>query len=53
MANVRNIEDLSLDDITEEFLLDECIDMGDELEVDTRQGSIYSCLLYTSDAADD
>nr|DAH27216.1 MAG TPA: Baseplate J like protein [Caudoviricetes sp.] len=41
MANVRNIEDLSLDDITEEFLLDECIDMGDELEVDTRQGSIY------------
>ena len=31
MANVRNIEDLSLDDITEEFLLDECIDMGDEL----------------------
>lgn len=41
MPDLRNIEDLSLDDITEEFLLDECIDMGDELEVDTRQGSIY------------
>lgn len=41
MADIRNIEDLSLSDITEEFLRDECIDMGDELEVDTRQGSIY------------
>lgn len=41
MPDVRNIEDLSLDDITEEFLRDECVDMGDELGVDTRQGSIY------------
>lgn len=41
MADVRNIEDLRLDDITEDFLREECIDMGDELEVDTRQGSIY------------
>ncbi len=39
--DIRNIEDLSLDDITEEFLLEECIDMGDDLNVDTRQGSIY------------
>ncbi len=37
----RNIEDLNLDEITEELLLDEAIDIGDELEVDTRQGSIY------------
>lgn len=41
MDRIRNIDDLSLDDITEEFLLEECIDMGDELNVDTRQGSIY------------
>jgi len=41
MNNIRNIEDLSLEDITEEFLLEECISMGDELQVDTRQGSIY------------
>ncbi|MDO4650432.1 MAG: baseplate J/gp47 family protein [Eubacteriales bacterium] len=41
MSSIRNIDELSLDDITEEFLRDECIDMGDELGVDTRQGSIY------------
>ena len=40
MDRIRNIEELSLDDITEEFLLEECIDMGDELNVDTRRGSI-------------
>lgn len=36
-----NIEDLRLEEITEEFLRDECIDMGSEYGVDTRQGSIY------------
>lgn len=36
-----NIEDLRLDEITEEFLQDESISMGAELGVDTRQGSIY------------
>lgn len=41
MSNYRNIEDLSLDQIDEDFLRDACIDMGMELEVDTRQGSIY------------
>lgn len=38
---IRNIEDLAIDEITEETLLDQCIDMGDELGVDTNQGSIY------------
>lgn len=38
---VRNIEDLSLEDITEDFLIEHFLDMGDELGVDTRQGSIY------------
>lgn len=37
----RNIKDLQLDEITEEFLRNECIEMGMELQVDTRQGSIY------------
>lgn len=36
-----NIEDLKLEDITEEFLHEELIDMGAKLGVDTRQGSIY------------
>lgn len=38
---VRNIDDLDLEDITEDFLIEHFLDMGDELEVDTRQGSIY------------
>ena len=38
---VRNIEDLKLEEIDEEFLLEKAIEMGDELEVDTRQGSLY------------
>lgn len=37
----RNIEDLKLDEITGEFLLDECVEMGEKLGVDTRQGSLY------------
>lgn len=36
-----NIEDLRLDEITEEFLQEELVDMGAGLGVDTRQGSIY------------
>lgn len=39
--DVRNVEDLSLEDITEDFLLEHFLDMGDALGVDTRQGSIY------------
>lgn len=38
---VKNIADLNLDEITEEFLYEQCEDMGEELGVDTRQGSIY------------
>ena len=41
MSDVRNIEDLNLDEIDEDFLRDQCIEMGMDLEVDTRQGSIY------------
>lgn len=37
----KNIADLNLDEITEEFLYEQCVDMGEELGVDTRQGSIY------------
>lgn len=36
-----NISDLNLSEITEEFLIDQCIDMGMDLNVDTNQGSIY------------
>lgn len=38
---IRNIGDLGLDEITEEYLLAECEEMGAELNVDTSQGSIY------------
>lgn len=38
---IRNIEDLRLDEIDEEFLREQALEMGDELEVDTRQGSLY------------
>lgn len=41
MSDVRNIEDLKLEEIDEDFLRDQCIEMGMDLEVDTRQGSIY------------
>lgn len=41
MAAIRNIEDLKLDEITEETLLAQAIAMGDDLGVDTNQGSIY------------
>lgn len=38
---IRNIGDLGLEEITEEYLLAECEEMGAELNVDTSQGSIY------------
>lgn len=38
---IRDISDLRLDEITEEFLTDQLIDMGMDLNVDTNQGSIY------------
>lgn len=38
---IRNFEDMNLEDITEDYLLDECIEMGQELGVDVSQGSIY------------
>lgn len=38
---IRNISDLNLKEITEDFLRDQCIEMGTELEVDTNQGSLY------------
>ena len=41
MSEFRNVEEIGLDEITEDFLRDECIDMGMDLGVDTRQGSIY------------
>lgn len=41
MAEIRNVGDLKLDEITEETLLAQAIAMGDALGVDTNQGSIY------------
>lgn len=38
---VKNISDLNLDEITEEFMLNECLQMGTELGIDIQQGSIY------------
>ena len=38
---IRNIEDLKLDEITEDMLRDQCIAMGESLGVDTSEGSIY------------
>lgn len=38
---VLNIGDLKLEEITEDFLQEEMIDMGAELGVDVRQGSLY------------
>lgn len=54
----RNIEDLKLDEITEEVLIEQAIVMGEELGVDTSQGSIYrdACdghAMRTSDFFDD
>ena len=58
MATVRNIEDLKLDEITEEVLLEQAIAMGEALGVDTNQGSVYrdACdghVTRTSDFFDD
>lgn len=38
---VSNIEDLKLEDVTYEFLQDQMVDMGADLGVDVRQGSLY------------
>lgn len=40
-SSYRNVEDLNLDEITEEFLENEAIRMGIALDVDIRQGSLY------------
>lgn len=41
VGNLKNIEDLPLNDITEDVLIEQFFDMGAYLNVDTRQGSIY------------
>ena len=41
MSDYTNIEDLGLDEITEDYLREVAIEMGTDLEVDTRQGSLY------------
>lgn len=41
MSDYTDIEDLGLDEITEDFLREAAIDMGTDLGVDTRQGSLY------------
>lgn len=38
---IRNFEDLNLEDIDEEFLRQQAEELGEELGVDTREGSIY------------
>lgn len=38
---VRNISDLALDEIDEDFLREQAVGMGDDLGVDTGQGSLY------------
>ena len=40
---VKNIEDLSLDDVTEDALIEQFFEMGEELGVDTRQ-YLLGCL---------
>ena len=39
--SIRNIEDLELDDITEDTLRDERDDLADDYGVDSREGSLY------------
>lgn len=41
VGKLKNIEDLPLNDITEDVLIEQFYDMGAFLNVDTRQGSIY------------
>lgn len=41
VGKLKNIEDLPLNDITEDVLIEQFYDMGEFLNVDTRQGSIY------------
>ena len=39
--NMKNIEDLPLSKITEDVLIEQFLDMGHFLDVDTMQGRIY------------
>lgn len=41
LQNMKNIEDLPLNNITEEVLIEQFFDIGNYLNVDTRQGSIF------------
>lgn len=38
---MESIKDIGIENITEEFLLEKAEEMGDELQIDTRQGSVY------------
>lgn len=41
VQKLKNIEDLPLNEITQDALIEQFYDMGEYLNVDTRQGSIY------------
>ncbi len=41
VEKLKNIEDLPLNEITQDVLIEQFYDMGEYLNVDTRQGSIY------------
>lgn len=41
LQNMKNIEDLPLNNITEDVLIEQFFDIGNYLNVDTRQGSIF------------
>ena len=41
VGKLKNIEDLPLNEITQDVLIEQFFDMGEYLNVDTRQGSIY------------
>ena len=41
VQKLKNIEDLPLNEITQDVLIEQFYDMGEYLNVDTRQGSIY------------
>ena len=41
VGKLKNIEDLPLNEITQDVLIEQFYDMGEYLNVDTRQGSIY------------
>ena len=41
VGKLKNIEDLPLNEITKDVLIEQFYDMGEYLNIDTRQGSIY------------